>query len=170
MRRRAYPYGRYIIKKGKVDEIGPQLKEFVQEQKLSIIKYDDNNEGSGTLIIAVNKKIGDLFKQKKPPGHLETVMSGLFSGFEFDIPSLRDLDIESQRAGLEIYLWPIEKGALMELFVLPYMEHMNRTEIFGLTENRDEEIADWFLCEHIWEDIEPKIVKKFKAEPVHRRA
>jgi hypothetical protein len=146
------------------------MKEFVQAQKLSVVKYEDDNEGKGTLIIAVNKKIGELFKQKKPPGQLEAVMSGLFSGFEFDVPALRDLDAESQRAGLEIYLWPIDDGVLMELFVLPYMEHLDHTEIFGLTETKDEEIADWYLCEHIWADIEPKIVREFNAEPVHRRA
>jgi hypothetical protein len=58
----------------------------------------------------------------------------------------------------------------MELFVLPYMEHMNKYELFHFTESEEEEITDWYLCEQIWEDIEPKIISKFGAEAVHRRA
>lgn len=170
MRRRAYPYGRYFLKDENVAEIGPKLKAFLEELEFSVVKYDIKNEGVGELIIAVNKKIGELFKQQKPPGHLQTVMSGLLSGFSIDIPALRDMDVESQRAGIELYLWPIDEGTLLEIFVLPYMEHLDRPEIFGITETLDEEITDWYLCERIWELIEPKIVKKFDAESVHRRA
>ena len=169
MQRRAYPYGRYLIKTKKVTDIGLKIKHFIEGLKFSIVKYDEKNEGVGILIIAVNKKIGELFKQQKPSGHLEAVMSGLLSLYETEMPSFRDLNVDSQRAGIEIYLWPIEDGALMELFVLPYMEHMDRVEIYGITETKNEEIADWYLCEQIWEHLEPKIVQEFKAEPVHRR-
>jgi hypothetical protein len=80
------------------------------------------------------------------------------------------MDPESQRVGIELYLWPVDEGILLEMFVLPYMEHLNKTEIYGLTETEEEEITDWFLCEQVWENIEPKIVAMFKADPVHRRA
>ena len=170
MRRLAYPYGRYLLKDATVSDMGPQLEAFLQELDFSIIKYDISNEGIGTVIIAVNKKIKALKKQDKPPGHLNLVLRGLLSAFTTDIPSLRDMDVESQRAGIEVYLWPVEEGALMELFVIPYMEHLNRPEIYHITESKEEEITDWFLCEQIWERVEPKIVEKFNAEPVHRRA
>lgn len=170
MRRLAYPYGRYLIKNNKVDEIAQRLKGFIEELDFSIIKYDDKNEGNGTVVIAVNKKISDLIKQEKPPGHLNTILSGLFSGFTSEMPSLRDTDLESQRVGIEVYLWPIDEGTLMELFILPYMEHLNKPEIYLLTETKEEEITDWYLCERTWENIEPKIVDKFNAEPAHRRA
>lgn len=164
MRRLAYPYGRYLLKEKKVIDIGPKLKDITQELGFSIVKYDNKNERVGTLIIGVNKKIGELIKQKKPPAHLLEVLSG------FNVPSFRDMDPESQRVGIELYLWPTDEGVLMEIFVLPYMEHMDKREIYGITETEEEEITDWFLCEQTWEHIEPKIVDKFDAEPVHRRA
>ena len=166
MRRVAYPYGRYMLKGKQVVDMGPELKDFVERLGFSIVKYDKENEGRGTLIIAVNKKIIELLKQKKPPGHLLTIIGGL----TFDIPSYRDMDVESQRVGIELYLWPIEDGTLMELFVLPYMEHLDKPEKYHVTQTEEEEITDWFLCEQIWEEIEPKIVAEFQAEPVHRRA
>ncbi len=166
MRRVAYPYGRYLLKEKKVIDSGPQAKEFMENLGFSTVKYDDDNEGRGTLIITVNKKIRELLKQKKPPGHLHTILGGL----TFDIPSFRDMDVESQRVGIELYLWPIEEGILMELFVLPYMEHFDKPEKYHVTQTEAEEITDWFLCEQVWEEIEPKIVAEFGAEPVHRRA
>jgi hypothetical protein len=114
----------------------------------------------------VNKKVGELLRQDKPPGHLNTILGGL----TFDIPSFRDLDAESQRVGIELYLWPIEEGTLMELFILPYMEHMDKPEKYRVTQTEEEEITDWYLCEQTWEEIEPKIVAEFDATPVHRRA
>lgn len=163
MRRRGYPYGRYLIKDKKIDAIGSKLKGFMENLDFSIAKYDEKNEGTGTLIIAVNKKIEELIKQKKPSGRLLTILSG------FSIPSYRDMDVKSQRVGVEFYLWPIDEGVLMEMFVLPYMEHFDKFEIFGITESEEEEITDWFLCEQTWEHIEPEIVANFNAEPVHRR-
>jgi hypothetical protein len=164
MRRRGYPYGRYLIKDKPISDIGPQMGTYLESLDFKIVKHDPNNEGRGTLIIAVNKKVTELIKQKKPSGYLEMILSG------FTIPSQRVYDAESQRVGIEAYLWPVDEGVLLELFVLPYMEHMDRFEIFGLTESEDEEITDWFLCEQVWESIEPKIQKEFSAEPVQRRA
>lgn len=163
MRRLAYPFGRYLLKDNKVAEMGPKLRDFTEDLGFSIVKYDDKNESVGTLIIGVNKKTGELTKQKKPPGHLRELLSG------FKVPSFRDMDPKSQRIGLELYLWPADDGVLMEMFVLPYMEHLNKREIYLLTETKEEEITDWYLCEQTWEHIEPKIVSKFDAEPVHRR-
>ena len=170
MRRRAYPYGRYLLKDKKVTDLGSKLKDFIDKLGFSIIKYDEKNEGVGTLIIGVNKKIVDLIKQKKPTGHLQEIFYESLSLFSIDIVSWRDLDEESQRIGIEIYLWPSDKGVLMEMFVLPYMEHLNKPEIFNITETNEEEITDWFLCEQTWEQIEPKVVANFNAEPVIRRA
>lgn len=166
MRRVAYPYGRYLLKEKNVTDLGPQVKAFVEDQGFSTVRYDEENEGRGTLVVAVNKKVIDLLIQKKPPGHLLTLIGGL----TFDIPSFRDMDMESQRVGIELYLWPIDEGTLMELFILPYMEHMDKPEKYHVTQTEAEEITDWFLCEQIWEEIEPKIVAEFQAEPVHRRA
>ncbi|MDP7266176.1 MAG: hypothetical protein QGH39_11535 [Candidatus Thermoplasmatota archaeon] len=60
MRRRAYPYGRYLIEGKKIDEVGPKLRDFVKELGFPITKFDVKNEGKGTLIVAVNKKIMEL--------------------------------------------------------------------------------------------------------------
>ena len=164
MRRLAYPYGRYLLKDNKITDLGPKLRDFTSNLGFSIVKYDDKNEGDGTLIIGVNKKTSELTRQKKPPGHLRELLSG------FSIPSYRDMDPKSQRVGIELYLWPAEDGVLMEMFVLPYMEHLNKREIYLLTETKEEEITDWYLCEQIWENLEPKIMAEFHAELVHRRA
>lgn len=166
MRRRAYPYGRYLIKGRKVDVLGSKLKAFMKTLGFPIIKYDTKNEGKGTLIIAVNKKIKDFITQKKPSGRIEMILSG----FQLDVPSLRETDVESQRVGIELYLWPIDKGTLLEIFVLPYIEYFNRPEIYGLTQSQAEEITDWYLCEQIWEHIIQKIESEFDMEPVHMRA
>jgi hypothetical protein len=166
MRRVAYPYGRYLLKEKNVTDVGPQVKESLETLGFSIVKYDEENEKRGTLVVAVNKKIIDLLIQKKPPGHLLTIIGGL----TFDIPSFRDMDVESQRVGVELYLWPIDEGTLMELFILPYMEHFDKPEKYHVTQTEAEEITDWFLCEQIWEEIEPKLVAELQAELVHRRA
>ncbi|UCF07400.1 MAG: hypothetical protein JSW28_07020 [Thermoplasmata archaeon] len=170
MRRIAYPYGRYLVKGKDVAEFGPKLKEFVGKLGFSIVKYDQKNEGNGTLIIGVNRTIGEMIKQKKPPGRLSAVLRSLMSGFETDMTSFRDMDVDSQRAGLELYLWPTDEGSLMELFIVPFMERVDKPEIYLVTETKVEEITDWFLCEQIWESVEPQIVAEFDAEPVHRRA
>ncbi len=94
----------------------------------------------------------------------------MLSTFSFSAPSYKDMDEESQRIGLEIYLWPIEEGTLVEIFILPYMEHLNRPEIFGLTESEDEEITEWYLCERTWDHLIPKMDETFEMEKVHRRA
>lgn len=163
MQRRGYPFGRYLIKDKKVEDTGPLLGDFVQELGFSIVKYNDKNEGRGTLIVAVNKKIKELLKQKKPSGHLTMILSG------FSVPSFRETDYESQRVGIEMYLWPLSEGVLLEIFVLPYMEHFDKTEIFRLTESATEEITDWYVCEHVWEEVVPQIISEFGAELVHRR-
>jgi hypothetical protein len=53
MRRRAYPYGRYLIKDKKVPDVGPELKGFIEKLGFSITKYDEKNENRGTLIKAI---------------------------------------------------------------------------------------------------------------------
>lgn len=166
MRRHAYPFGRYLVRDRKIEDVAPHLKKYVDELGFPVVKYDTDNEGMGTLIVAVNKKRLDLFFQTKPPGRIEM----LLAGFSLNTPSFREMDLDSQRVGIELYLWPFETGILVEIFTIPYMELLNRPEIYGLTESRDEEITDWYLCEHIWEEIVPRIEKKFDLEPVHRRA
>ncbi len=165
MRRRAYPYGRYLIKERGVKGLGSEFKSFIQEEGFHISKYDTSNEGDGTLIIAVNKTVREILRQKKPPGRLKLILST----FSLKVPSLKDLDEESQRVGLELYLWPVEEGTLVEAFILPYMKLLDRPEIFGLTESEEEEITEWYLCEHIWENLIPRMKEKFDMEKVHRR-
>ena len=165
MRRRAYPYGRYLIKDRNVDELSPEFRAFVNKIGFHISKYDPENEGEGTLIVSVNKTVGEILDQKKPPGKLKMIISA----FSLSAPSLKELDQESQRVGMEVYLWPIEEGTLVEVFILPYMEHFDRPEIYGLTEGKDEEITEWYLCEHTWEHVIPKMKKEFDMEKVHRR-
>lgn len=165
MRRRAYPYGRYLIEDRGVDELGPEFRSFVEDMDFHITKYDTENEGEGTVIISVNKTVGELLSQKKSPGKLKMILSA----FSLKVPSMRDLDEDSQRVGLEIYLWPTEEGTLAEVFVIPYMQHLNRPEIFGITESRDEEITEWYLSEHTWEHVMPLMKEKFEMERVHRR-
>jgi len=166
MRRHAYPYARYIVKGRKIDELGTELKDFIGDFGFPIIKYDTENEDKGTLIIAVNKDVLSFIKQKKPPGRIEMILSG----FPIDMPSFREMDMDSQRVGIELYLWPADEGILLEVFVLPYMGRFNRKEIYGLTESEEEEITDWYLCEHIWEDIIPKLEAAFDLDTIHKRA
>ena len=165
MRRRAYPYGRYLIKDRDIGVVGHEMKNHVEDLGFHISKFDEENEGEGTLIVAVNHTITEMFRKNKPPGKLKMILSA----FSLGAPSLRNLDEESQRVGIELYLWPIEEGILLEAFILPYMEYLNRPEIFGLTETKDEEITEWYLCEHTWEEIIPDMEEKFEMEKVHRR-
>ncbi len=165
MRRRAYPYGRYLVRDKDIGVLGHELKNHVNQLGFHISKFDEENEGEGTLIVAVNKTITEMLRKKKAPGKLKMILSA----FSLNVPSLRNLDEESQRVGMELYLWPVSEGVLLEAFVLPYMEYLNRPEIFGLTETKDEEITEWYLCEHTWENVMPEMTDKFDMEQVHRR-
>ena len=86
MRRRAYPYGRYLISSGNLNDLGPKMKTIIEEIGFPIIKYDTKNEDIGTLIIGVNKKVLEILKEPKPSGRLEM----LISGFGLDVPSFRE--------------------------------------------------------------------------------
>lgn len=162
MRRRAYPFGRYLVRDNEIGKIGKKLKAIIEKLGFPVIKYDTKNEKTGTLIIAVNKKVMDFFKQRKPPGRIQMILGG----YSLDTSSFREMDMDSQRVGIELYLWPFDDNLLLEIFVLPYMGHINTPEIFGLTESRAEEITDWYLCEETWEHIIPKITKELDMEPV----
>ena len=164
MRRLVYPYGKYLIKNKEVQVIGQKLKDFLSALGFKTVKFDTKNEEIGTLIIAVNKKIKEL---KKPP--LDRIKM-ILRRYPRDVKSSIEVDMESQRVGIELYLWPKEEGTLLEIFVLPYMEHFDRQEIFRITESEKEEITDWYLCEQIWEEIAPKIESEFDAEPLYYRA
>ena len=181
MRRHAYPYGRYLVKKMDVEKMGLELRDFMAALGLSVIKYNTKNEGKGILLIAVNKKIISLMKQKKPPGRIQTLLSKcpinvhsirdlVFSEFARNMLSYREMDCESQRVGVEIYLWPMKKETLLEIFILPYMERLNRPEIFGLTQSKEEEFTDWYLCVRIWDVMIPEIEDEFDLELIHMRA
>lgn len=165
MRRRAYPYGRYLIRKNDSTGLGDLLKVFIKEKGFHISKYDPENEGEGILIIGVNKSIREMWRMKKPPGKLAMILSG----FSLDVPSFKEEDEGSQRIGIEMYLWPVEEGTLLEVFILPYMSYLDHTEIYGITESGDEEITDWYLCEHTWEELIPEMMDRFHMEEVHRR-
>lgn len=164
MRRIAYPYGRYLIEDLDVSFVGPKLKGFVTGLGLPVVKFDTQNEGDGTLIIAVNKTVKQFLKQEKPPGHLEMLFRGVGN-----IPSIRELNGDSQRVGLEFFLWPVEEGSILEVFVFPYLELLNRKEVFGVTQTKEEEITDWALCEQLWELVLPKVIAEFDATPLHER-
>jgi hypothetical protein len=181
MRRHAYPYGRYLVRDTGIGELGLKLKDFMGKLGFSVIKYNKKNEGNGILIISVNKKIMNLMKQKKPPGRIQMLLSKcpmnvhsirdlVFSEFGRNMLTFREMDCESQRVGVELYLWPMEKGALLEIFILPYMERLNRPEIFGLTQSKEEEFTDWYLCVRIWDVMIPEIEGEFDLELIHMRA
>jgi hypothetical protein len=163
MRRLVYPYGKYLIKNREVEVVGQKLKDILSALGFKIIKFDTKNEEIGTLVIAVNKEIKEL---KKPP--LNRIKM-ILRRYPRDIKSSIEVDMESQRVGIELYLWPKEEGALLELFVLPYMEHLDKQEIFGITESEKEEITDWYLCEQVWEEVAPKIESELDAEPLYWR-
>jgi hypothetical protein len=98
-------------------------------------------------------------------GHLEMILRG----FPIEMPSFRDLDPDSQRVGIELYLWPIDEGTLLEIYILPYMELLNRTEIYGLSGSDAESVTDWYLCEKIWEELLPQMESEFKLEHIRVR-
>jgi hypothetical protein len=164
MRRLVYPYGKYLLKDREVEEVGPKMKDFLGTMGFKIVKFDSENEQIGTLIIAVNKKIKEL---KKPA--LDRIKM-ILRRYPQDIKSEIEVDLKSQRVGIELYLWPKEEGTLLEIFVLPYMEHFDRQEIFRITESETEEITDWFLCEQTWEHIASELEDEFGAEPLYWRA
>jgi len=181
MRRHAYPYGRYLIRNEEIKDMGIRFHDFIKKLKYPIIKYDKKNEGHGILIIAVNKKIMGLMKQKKPPGRIQMLLSRcpvdmhsfrdmILSRSQGKMQSFREMDLDSQRVGIEIYLWPMEDEILLEIFILPYMERLNRPEIYGITQTKEEEITDWYLCEQIWDEIIPRIEGKFDLESIKKRA
>jgi len=181
MRRHAYPYARYLVRDKDIDKMGLKLRDFMAILGLSVIKYNTKNEGNGTLIISVNKKIMSLMKQKKPPGRIQSLLSKcpinlhsirdmVFSEFTHNMLSFREMDCESQRVGVEIYLWPMKKETLLEIFILPYMERLNRPEIFGLTQSKDEEFTDWYLSVRIWDVMIPEIEGEFDLKLIHMRA
>lgn len=180
MRRHSYPYGRYRIEGGDPVDLGDRLRRSIESLGYPVIKFSRKNEGDGTLIIAVNKKIMKLLAQRKPAGRLQMMLSkmplsmGSFrelitSDSSLLTTSLREMDLKSQRAGIEMYLWPIKQGVLLEIFILPYMESLNRAEIPGITQSKDEEITDWCLCEKLWQEIVPPIIKRFDLVPVRIR-
>ena len=165
MRRIAYPHGRYLLREESATSLGPKLKDFMEALGFPVIKFDTKNEGDGTLIIAVNRTIKRLFKEKTTPEHLEMLgRSFLPSRQAFQI-----LDWKSQRAGIELYVWPAEVGVVLEVFVFPYMEHFNKVEKYHITQSKEEEMVDWYLCEHVWEDVMPRIVDEFGMEHLHHR-
>jgi len=170
MRRLAYPYGRFLIEKVSIDKLGLEAKHFIEHQGFSIIKYDEKNEDVGVLVIGVNKTILEYIKQKKPMGRLQEYFLELTSLFSVDVTPLRDIDVESQRIGIEIYLWPYKEHVLMEVFVLPYMEMRNKAEVCRFIENPEEELTDWYLTEEIWEQIRPELKKKFNTKTVSKRS
>jgi len=164
MRRPGHPFGKYLVEGKRVAELGPPLKAFMEKLGFPVVKYKTENEGDGIVVIAVNKKVMELLRRRKPSGHIE-ILSGTFAGCA---PRLGDLDEESQRVGVELYLWPTQRGTLLEIFVFPYMELFNRPEIEGLTETKTEEITDMLLCEHTWEAVEPEIVNFVGARVLKR--
>ncbi len=166
MRRVTYPYGRYIIRDLRAVTIGEKMKEFLEKQGFPITRFDPKNEGNGILIVAVNKRIKDFIREKRPVTHVELLLKGLFT----HAITLEKKALESQRVGIEVYLWPLEENdTLLELFIFPYMEFINKKEIYGLTESREEELRDWCLCEQVWEELAPKLEIEFDAEPLHHR-
>ncbi len=165
MRRIAYPFGRYMLAGRKVSDEGRRVRGFIKDLGYPIVKFDDKNEGVGTLIIAVNKTITEI----RMDGARWDPIERLTRLFHIQFPPMQDLKTDEQRVGLEFYLWPVEGGVVLEVFVLPYMEHMDRTEIYGLTQSWTEEMADWVLAEQIWAEVAPQIEKSLEAEPMQVR-
>jgi len=162
MRRVAYPYGRYLLRGGSVEDLAPRVQEYVRSFGYPITRYDTRNEGRGTLIVAVNKTVAEA---RFDGAHLDPLFI-IARALHGAVPSFGDLDPGAQRVGIEFYLWPVDEGVLLEVFVLPYMEHMDRKEIYGVTQSEMEEVADWYLTERIWAEISPGIESDLGAEPL----
>jgi len=166
MRRIAYPFGRYMLAGRKVSEEGPRVREFIRAFGYPIVKFDEKNEGDGTLVIAVNKTVAEI----KMDGAKWDPIERLTRLFHLNVPPMQDLKPDEQRVGIEFYLWPVDEGVVLEVFVLPYMEHMDRTEVYRLTQSWTEEIADWYLAEQIWAEFSGDIEKFLDAEPMQVRS
>jgi len=169
MRRLAYPYGRFLIENTSLETLGMEAKHFLEHQGFSVIKFDEKNEDIGILVVGVNKTILEYIKQKKPMGRLQEYFLEVTSLFSMDFAPLRDIDEASQRIGIEIYLWPSKEKVLMEVFVLPYMEMLNKAEVCRFIKNPQEDITDWYLSEEVWENIKPELKKTFQAKQVFTR-
>ena len=104
------------------------------------------------------------------PVDMHSFRDMILSRSQGKMQSFREMDLDSQRVGIEIYLWPMEDEILLEIFILPYMERLNRPEIYGITQTKEEEITDWYLCEQIWDEIIPRIEGKFDLESIKKRA
>jgi hypothetical protein len=162
MRRYNYPSGTYIIENESVLMTGVNLRDFMKKQGYKIIKFDQENEGNGTVIISTNIEKATFIPKKS---EMVSKFASLFSG-EGGIPD--KIDFDAQRIGIEMYLWPSTKDLLLEIFILPYMERLNRPEIPKLSERGVEQITDWCICESTWETIIPEIKAQFDARPVIR--
>ncbi|MCK4718656.1 MAG: hypothetical protein KAT70_08315 [Thermoplasmata archaeon] len=163
MKRLRYPSGEYLFRSTDMAEVGERISSIIENNGHTIIKTDHENEGEGTLFIAVNK----TRKEMKKKEHLSHMIPFLGPLLEDAFHIGEAYDIESNRVGIEAYLWPVEDGVLLELFVLPYMEHLDRPEIFKLTESKSEEVADWYLCNLVWDELSPAI-KKGGADRIQR--
>ncbi len=161
MRRFIYPSGNYIIEEKSIRDMRLELKDFIEKQGFKVLKFDPENEKKGTLIIATNKEKKSLVLEKT--SNLASRFASIFTG---DEPLPQSIDFEAQRIGVEFYLWPSEHDILLEVFVLPYMEHLNRPEIPSFSEGEVEQITDWCLCESTWETLIPMIKEEFDAKPV----
>lgn len=161
MRRFIYPSGNYIIREKSIWDIGLELRDFIEKQGFKVLKYDPENEKKGTLIIATNNEKKSLILEKT--SNLASRFTSIFTG---DRPLPQSIDFEAQRVGVEFYLWPSEDDIVLEVFVLPYMEHLNRPEIPSISESEVEQITDWCLCESTWETLIPMIKEEFDAKPV----
>ncbi len=165
MRRRSYPYGRYLAKDTTMLKLGRHLEDFLAERDFKIIETDERNEDVGYLIVAVNKPKEKISLSDFDFGHLKL----FFQRYPLTTPTLEETDMAEQRVGVEVYLWPSDEAegeddVIVEVFVLPYMEHFNKEEIYGLTGTESEEVTDWYLCENIADQLFPSMEDEFGLE------
>jgi len=149
MKRLRYPSGEFLFQGKKIEEGTELVLRILEELRYPVVKKDLENEGVGTMIVAVNKTTREILSKERP-SHMIPILGPLIEEW---LHSEEAFDPSMHKIGIEVYLWPVDDGVLAEVFVMPYMEHLDRPEILMLTESRTEEAAEWHLCNVAWREM-----------------
>ena len=155
-----HPYGRYLLTEQEMSNIAEKITHVLKGMDTEITNTKEKNEGHGVQIIAVNMTVMDWIRNPHRSGQIEM----FFKGYPLTTPSYQNLDVGSQRIGVEFYLWPTEGHIIMEIFVLPYMNFLDREEINLPFVKEGDELTDWYACERMWRDMLPLLKAEIQME------